>query len=200
MQARYYDPIIGRFYSNDPVGYRDVHSFNRYTYAANNPYRYTDPTGEKEELAFAAGVGAGMSKESATVIANAERSIGNDRVAGTIESVSDIKADVQSGNSVLGAIVGAAVAKATNPLDGTTYTEKVETQMSNSSDTDHGFPSAIDKEAGNGTQTTITGGDGTKRTKVSLPGKVNGRKGNYTWIIEPNKTVNHRQFEAKRKK
>ncbi|WP_426369419.1 RHS repeat-associated core domain-containing protein [Pseudocolwellia sp. HL-MZ7] len=24
MQARYYDPVIGRFYSNDPVGVRDV--------------------------------------------------------------------------------------------------------------------------------------------------------------------------------
>ena len=46
MQARYYDPMIGRFYSNDPVGSRDVHSFNRYAYANNNPYRYTDPDGK----------------------------------------------------------------------------------------------------------------------------------------------------------
>jgi len=45
MQARYYDPVIGRFYSNDPIGFRDVHSFNRYAYANNNPYRYSDPTG-----------------------------------------------------------------------------------------------------------------------------------------------------------
>ena len=47
MQARYYDPVIGRFYSNDPVGMTDVHSFNRYTYANNNPYKYIDPTGMK---------------------------------------------------------------------------------------------------------------------------------------------------------
>ncbi|WP_426359392.1 RHS repeat domain-containing protein [Pseudocolwellia sp. HL-MZ19] len=46
MQARYYDPVIGRFYSNDPVGVRDVHSFNRYAYVNNNPYKYTDPTGK----------------------------------------------------------------------------------------------------------------------------------------------------------
>ncbi|NRB25622.1 MAG: hypothetical protein HRU42_18625 [Shewanella sp.] len=45
MQVRYYDPLIGRFYSNDPVGFRDVHSFNRYAYGNNNPYKYTDPTG-----------------------------------------------------------------------------------------------------------------------------------------------------------
>jgi|GEM_PF-2018670 RHS repeat-associated protein len=47
MQARYYDPVIGRFYSNDPIGFRDVHSFNRYAYANNNPYKYIDPDGMK---------------------------------------------------------------------------------------------------------------------------------------------------------
>ncbi|WP_172449332.1 polymorphic toxin-type HINT domain-containing protein [Bowmanella denitrificans] len=49
MQARYYDPVIGRFYSNDPVGYtasNPVMSFNRYLYVNNNPYKYTDPNGE----------------------------------------------------------------------------------------------------------------------------------------------------------
>lgn len=53
MQARYYDPVIGRFYSNDPVDYlahmqrgNPVHGFNRYTYANNNPYKYVDPDGK----------------------------------------------------------------------------------------------------------------------------------------------------------
>lgn len=52
MQARYYDPLIGRFYSNDPADVKEhidrnntVHGFNRYSYANNNPYRYTDPDG-----------------------------------------------------------------------------------------------------------------------------------------------------------
>jgi RHS repeat-associated protein len=46
MQARYYDPVIGRFYSNDPVGFTgDIATFNRYSYVGNNPYTYTDPTG-----------------------------------------------------------------------------------------------------------------------------------------------------------
>ncbi|MFT4810649.1 MAG: hypothetical protein ACI9LX_004017 [Paraglaciecola sp.] len=52
MQARYYDPVIGRFYSNDPIGFRDVHSFNRYAYANNNPYKYVDPNGESSSLAI----------------------------------------------------------------------------------------------------------------------------------------------------
>ncbi|KZN68264.1 hypothetical protein N473_07510 [Pseudoalteromonas luteoviolacea CPMOR-1] len=51
MQARYYDPVIGRFYSNDPVGFKasNVHSFGRYTYANNNPYKYVDPDGNYAE-------------------------------------------------------------------------------------------------------------------------------------------------------
>ncbi len=47
MQARYYDPVIGRFYSNDPVGFNNVHNFNRYAYANNNPYKYVDPDGKE---------------------------------------------------------------------------------------------------------------------------------------------------------
>jgi RHS repeat-associated protein len=43
MQARYYDPLLARFMSNDPVGFSNTHNFNRYVYAANNPYKYTDP-------------------------------------------------------------------------------------------------------------------------------------------------------------
>ncbi|MCG7542542.1 RHS repeat-associated core domain-containing protein [Pseudoalteromonas sp. OF7H-1] len=53
MQARYYDPVIGRFYSNDPVDVlghmsrgENVHGFNRYNYAYNNPFKYIDPDGE----------------------------------------------------------------------------------------------------------------------------------------------------------
>jgi len=53
MQARYYDPVIGRFLSNDPVGWAGhaasgnaVQGFNRYTYVNNNPYKYTDPDGQ----------------------------------------------------------------------------------------------------------------------------------------------------------
>jgi uncharacterized protein RhaS with RHS repeats len=45
MQARYYDPVLGRFYSNDPIGFDNIHNFNRYTYANNNPYKFIDPDG-----------------------------------------------------------------------------------------------------------------------------------------------------------
>ena len=47
MQQRYYDPVIGRFLSQDPkdadTDYAD--NFNRYFYAKNNPYLFRDPDG-----------------------------------------------------------------------------------------------------------------------------------------------------------
>ena len=47
MQQRYYDPQIGRFLSVDPVTADGASggNFNRYWYAANNPYRFNDPDG-----------------------------------------------------------------------------------------------------------------------------------------------------------
>jgi RHS repeat-associated protein len=45
--ARYYHPATGRFMGTDPVYFDEdnIHSFNRYAYANNNPYRYIDPDG-----------------------------------------------------------------------------------------------------------------------------------------------------------
>lgn len=47
LQARFYDPRVGRFLSTDPSHFEDDNpfTFNRYGYANNNPYRYTDPDG-----------------------------------------------------------------------------------------------------------------------------------------------------------
>lgn len=48
MQARYYDPKIGRFLSVDPITFapNQPQHFNRYWYGNGNPYKYTDPTGK----------------------------------------------------------------------------------------------------------------------------------------------------------
>ncbi|WP_417468154.1 RHS repeat-associated core domain-containing protein [Maricaulis sp.] len=62
MQARYYDPAIGRFLSNDPVGFAQggVGYFNRYAYVGNDPVNATDPTGEWVWMAVGAAIGGGV--------------------------------------------------------------------------------------------------------------------------------------------
>jgi RHS repeat-associated protein len=49
--ARYYDPSGARFMSIDPVGFSEgnIHSFNRYAYGNNNPFKFVDPDGRSPE-------------------------------------------------------------------------------------------------------------------------------------------------------
>jgi hypothetical protein len=52
MGARWYDPTVGRFMGVDPAVIQagNIHSFNRYGYANNNPYKYVDPDGRNALL------------------------------------------------------------------------------------------------------------------------------------------------------
>lgn len=55
--ARYYDPLLGRFMGVDPKGFDpdNLHSFNRYAYANNNPHKFVDPDGHTPlDVAFLA--------------------------------------------------------------------------------------------------------------------------------------------------
>ena len=47
LRARYYSPSMGRFLSQDTwaTNFRDPMEYNRYSYAANNPATYRDPSG-----------------------------------------------------------------------------------------------------------------------------------------------------------
>ena len=51
-RARYYDPKLGRFISEDPIGFEG--GLNYYAYVGNAPPNHTDPNG----LAFGVGYGA----------------------------------------------------------------------------------------------------------------------------------------------
>jgi RHS repeat-associated protein len=58
--ARWYDPQVGRFMGFDPAGVDEgnPHSFNRYAYGNNNPYKYLDPDGRLPILLIYAAVPA----------------------------------------------------------------------------------------------------------------------------------------------
>ena len=50
--ARYYDPVPGRFIQPDTLlpDMYNPQALNRYSYALNNPYKYTDPTGHEATI------------------------------------------------------------------------------------------------------------------------------------------------------
>lgn len=47
-RARAYSPVLGRFVQRDPIGTAD--QVNLYAYVANNPLKWTDPTGKEKEI------------------------------------------------------------------------------------------------------------------------------------------------------
>lgn len=57
LGARYYSPQLGRFMGIDPkaVDPGDPHSFNRYAYGNNNPYKFVDPDGRQATLTWCFG-------------------------------------------------------------------------------------------------------------------------------------------------
>jgi hypothetical protein len=69
MNGRIYDPVLARFLSPDPfVQMPDfTQSYNRYSYCLNNPFSYTDPSGEFIHLIVGAIIGG-----FANLISNAD--------------------------------------------------------------------------------------------------------------------------------
>jgi RHS repeat-associated protein len=59
MNGRMYDPLNGRMLSADNYvnGSSATQAFNRYSYAANNPLKYSDPSGNFVHILIGAGIG-----------------------------------------------------------------------------------------------------------------------------------------------
>ena len=72
MQARLYDPHLGRFLAPDPYVQAPEMSmnFNRYAYCMNNPLKYVDPTGEFCITPIIIGAAAIIGAYTGGVIAN----------------------------------------------------------------------------------------------------------------------------------
>jgi len=86
--------------------------------------------------------------------------------------------------------------KATNTAEdffaGTKYTGKVLGQMKKGDF--HAFPKSVEGFQGAGKVTTITGGDGVRRSMLKIPGDYRGRTGVFEFIKEADGTINHRLF------
>lgn len=100
MGARYYDPVLGRFTGIDPVDFQEasLHSFNRYTYANNNPYRYVDPDGRwalSAMVRMMAAMFAAMSTSAVITSTNGLKGSGTAGSNGTLFPGSDIDSTTQ---------------------------------------------------------------------------------------------------------
>ena len=115
MNARLYDPLIGRMLSPDPYVADPTYSqdYNRYIYARNNPFSYTDPTGEKLKWWQWAAIGLGLDALtggaiSATAIATTTTTAAT--AFGTVAATASATAANALG--VVGATAGAAFTSA----------------------------------------------------------------------------------------
>lgn len=116
MNARLYDPLVGRFFSPDPYVQDPLftQNFNRYSYALNNPLRYTDKNGEFVltttaivSICVGAAIGAGFGIWQGVSTANDHGLVGSDR-AWTIAGAGIFGAF----SGALGGYVGVAVSAA----------------------------------------------------------------------------------------
>ncbi len=102
MQARYYDPLIGRFLSIDPVGFSPdmPFMFGRYTYVGNDPVNLTDPTGKNP--AAGATVGCAMTGPACPVGAIAGAIVGTVVVVAVAVAINEIDNDGQEDSTPTG--------------------------------------------------------------------------------------------------
>ncbi|MEX0968465.1 MAG: T6SS effector amidase Tae4 family protein [Bacteroidia bacterium] len=117
MNNRMYDPVVGRMMAVDNfvVDPAYTQAFNRYSYALNNPLKYSDPDGENP-IFIAAAIGAAFFGYIGGVAANDHQ-------------INPIKWDWNSGNTYLGigmgivtgAFAGAAVYAGGPALAGTGF-------------------------------------------------------------------------------
>jgi hypothetical protein len=82
-----------------------------------------------------------------------------------------------------------------DPFEGTSYTSKVQAQMSKGPGEWHSFPESVKSFVTPDDVSTEMGNDGELYTHVRVPGGYGDDEGVFHWIIDDEGVINHRQFE-----
>jgi len=131
MRARYYDPLVGRFYSSDMV----EDGFNYYAYSANNPINFYDPSGKVKDW------GALFTQSIGTVLGVAGAVSGLGMMGGAIIGVS-----APEGISTLAGIGLFGFGMTTFMLGADAAKENMFGALNNIRETDYSRPSSIKTE------------------------------------------------------
>jgi len=213
--ARWQSSSIGRFTQIDKAPWHEgnIHSFNRYAYANNSPYRYKDPDGNLpvDTIWDAANVlydGARIAIGSAT---------GNDQMVA--EATTDMAVDlgamlipyVPAGSSKLARMGDDAKSgvqtSATNAGEpNRIYSAKELKRRSenpranNSPNPNHNFPESFNAEIFKGNKTVVNG----NYHLYTKPGTLNGRSGTFEIGVRPSSSgksevITHRFFRPSKK-
>jgi RHS repeat-associated protein len=146
-----------------------------------------------EEVVAGAATAVGA---AATLVGRAAVGVGQ-KASGAVTSVAKAAASVMRTVTTKMSSGGGGTAPAevkANPLQDVTYTQKVASQMANSADKYHSFPTMVDRFGADGRITQFIGGDGNAYTRLTLKGSVNGTDGIFEYIYDVNNISNHRVF------
>jgi RHS repeat-associated protein len=107
-RARYYDPTMGRFVSQDPIGMKG--GLNFYAYVGNSPLNFTDPEGDVAMQAGGAIVGGlgGLLFQAGSDLLRWQRSSFADYAGAVVGGAAGGAAAVTCGPACAGAVAGAA--------------------------------------------------------------------------------------------
>jgi RHS repeat-associated protein len=183
--ARYYDPVVGRFMGIDSVGFseKNLHSFNRYSYGNNNPYRFVDADGREPNLVIYDTANGGRVPSAAEQFRPYGEEMGRAmEQVGTwyLTAMSVILPELGAPQRVVAAARLIRIA------------ERIDNGLKE--DSSHRAASFLSKDQLEAGQVfTIRGGDNVERTLLQTNGALNGKNGVYEYILEAG-NVTHQRF------